>query len=328
MLASVLREYGGPEQLRVEQVADPEPGVGEVLVRVRAAGVQFVETQVRSGAMAGTPLAPPALPWTPGREVAGEVVAVGPDADPALIGQRVAGQTQRGGGYAELAVLPAADAHPVPAALSAADAVSLLGTGRTAVALTELAGVGPGDVVVVESAAGAVGALLVQLARKAGAARVIGLARGERKLALAKEFGADTVVDYGTPGWSAALREAGVMGVTVVFDGVGGPIGREAFELLGAGGRFVAFGFSSGSATGLAEGEAAARGVSALSYWGPAVGPRGPEVQLRQTRDALAAAAAGTLRPFVGRTFPLAEADAAHRAIEARESTGKTVLLP
>jgi NADPH2:quinone reductase len=227
-----------------------------------------------------------------------------------------------------LALLSAAEAHPVPEELSAAQAVSLLGTGRTAVALTELAGVGPGDTVVVESAAGAVGALLVQLARNAGATRVIGLARGDRKLALAKEFGADLVVDYGTPGWSAALREAGVTEVSVVFDGVGGAIGREAFELLGAGGRFVAFGFSSGSGTTLAEGEAEARGAGVLSYWGPPVGPRGPEVQLRQTREALAAAAAGTLRPFVGLAFPLAEAAAAHRAIEARESTGKTVLLP
>jgi NADPH2:quinone reductase len=180
-------------------------------------------------------------------------------------------------------------------------------------------------VVLVESAAGAVGVLLLQLARAAGAARVVGLARGERKLALAQEFGADTVLDYGAPGWSAALRNAGV---SVVFDGVGGGVGREAFELLGTGGRFVTFGFSSGSGTQLADGEAAGRGVEVLPYWGPPVGPRGPEAQVRQTRAALAMAAAGRLRPFVGASFPLAAADAAHRAIERRETVGKTVLLP
>jgi NADPH2:quinone reductase len=323
--ASVLREYGEPEELRLEDVPDPAPGDGQVLVRVAAAGVQFVETQVRAGALAGTPLAPAALPWTLGREVAGEVVALGGNVDRALLGSLVAGQTPRAGGYAELAVLDLAATHPVPDGLSEAEAVSLLGTGRTAVALNELAGLGADDVVLVESAAGAVGVLLLQLARAAGAARVIGLARGERKLALAQEFGAHTVVDYGAPGWSAALRNAGV---SVVFDGVGGGVGREAFELLGTGGRFVTFGFSSGSGTQLADGEAAGRGVEVLPYWGPPVGPRGPEAQVRQTRAALAMAAAGRLRPFVGASFPLAGADAAHRAIERRETVGKTVLLP
>jgi NADPH2:quinone reductase len=323
--ASVLRAYGEAEELRLEDVPDPAPGDGQVLVRVAAAGVQFVETQVRSGAMTGTPLAPAALPWTPGREVAGEVVALGKDVDPALLGSLVAGQTPRAGGYAELAVLDAAAAHLVPDGLNAAEVVSLLGTGRTAVALNELAGIGSDDVVLVESAAGAVGVLLLQLARAAGAGRVIGLARGERKLALAKEFGADTVLDYGAPGWSAALRDAGV---SVVFDGVGGDAGREAFELLGVGGRFVTFGFSSGSGTRLADGEAAGRGVEVLPYWGPPVGPRGPEAQLRQTRTALAMAASGRLRPFVGAAFPLAAANAAHEAIERRETVGKTVLVP
>ncbi|WP_052439098.1 zinc-binding dehydrogenase, partial [Streptacidiphilus jiangxiensis] len=287
MLASVVREFGGPEMLRPEQVAEPVAGAGELLVAVAASGVQFVETQIRAGALAGTPLAPAALPYTPGREVAGEVLAVGAGVDPALVGRLVAGQTPRGGGYAELAVLEAASTHPVPAGLGPAEAVSLLGTGRTAFALGELARLGADDVVLVESAAGAVGVLLLQLARAAGAARVIGLARGESKLALVREFGADTAVDYGEPGWSAALRDAGV---TVAFDGVGGSVGRETFDLLGPGGRFVTFGFSSGAGTRLGEGEAAERGVDVLSYWGPPVGPRGPEAQLRQTREALDAA--------------------------------------
>lgn len=154
---------------------------------------------------------------------------------------------------------------------------------------------------------------------------MIGLAQGESKLALARGFGADSAVDYGRPGWSAALRDAGV---TVVFDGVGGVVGREAFDLLGPGGRFVTYGFASGSGTRLDEGEAAGRSVAVLSYWGPPVGPRGPEAQLRQTREALAATASGRLRPFVGATFPLTAADAAHRAIERRETVGKTVLVP
>ncbi|MEY9849446.1 NADPH2:quinone reductase [Streptacidiphilus sp. BW17] len=325
MLASVVREYGGPEQLRLEDVPDPVPGPGELLVRVEAAGVQFVETQVRAGRMAGTPLAPPSLPWVPGSEVAGTVVATGEGVDPSLVGARVTGRTGQGGGYAESALLREHDAHPIPERLGAAEAVSLLGTGRTAVGLTELAAVGPDDVVLVESAASAVGTLLVQLARQAGVRRVVGLARGERKLALAKEFGADTVLDYAEPGWSAALSDAGV---SVVFDGVGGTIGREAFELLRPGGRFIAFGFSSGAGTTIAPGEAEQRGVTTLDYFGPPTGARSPEVQHRQTRDLLTAVAAGRVRPLVGQTFPLRDAAAAHAAIERRETVGKTVLLP
>ncbi|MBF9068344.1 zinc-binding dehydrogenase [Streptacidiphilus fuscans] len=325
MLASVVREYGGPEQLRLESVPDLVPGPGELLVRVEAAGVQFVETQVRAGLMAGTPLAPPVLPWVPGNEVAGTVAATGEGVDPSLVGARVAGRTQQGGGYAESALLREQDIHRIPESLGAAAAVSLLGTGRTAVGLTELAELGPDDVVLVESAASAVGTLLLQLARQASVRQVVGLARGERKLALAEEFGADTVLDYAEPGWSSALHEAGV---SVVFDGVGGAIGREAFELLRPGGRFVAFGFSSGVGTAIAPGEAEQRGVTSLAYWGPPTGARSPEVQFRQTRDLLAAVAAGRIRTLVGQTFPLRDAAAAHAAIERRETVGKTVLLP
>ncbi|MHA6764200.1 zinc-binding dehydrogenase [Streptacidiphilus sp. PAMC 29251] len=329
MRAIVVREFGGPEQLRWEEVPDPVPGPGEVLVEVEAAGVQFIETQIRAGSMQGvSPAAPAGLPWTPGREVAGVVRAVGAGTDPELVGRRVAGQTATQGGYAELAVLVAAMAHPLPDQLSSTDAVALLGTGRTAVGLIETAGIGKGDTVLIESAAGAVGAQVIQLARAAGAERIIGLARGEEKLKLVRELGADAAVDYTAEDWPAQVRAAAPDGVTVVLDAVGGEIAGQAFELLAPGGRFVTFGFASGVRTVLDPAVVAERGILTPAYFGPPTGPRSPQEQLRQTREALAAAADGRLKPLVGQSFPLADAAAAHEAISARATVGKTVLIP
>ncbi len=181
MRAIVVREFGGPEVLRAEELPDPVPGPGQLLVRVAAAGIQHIETQTRTGTLQGvSPVAPKALPWTPGREVAGEVVAVGDGLkDPVWVGRRVSGTTVDAGGYAELALVETAAANQLPDALDYADAVSLLGTGRTALGIVEMAEVGKGDTVLIEAAAGAVGVLSIQLARAAGAERIIGLARGE-----------------------------------------------------------------------------------------------------------------------------------------------------
>ncbi|WP_055585268.1 zinc-binding dehydrogenase [Streptacidiphilus griseoplanus] len=329
MRAIVLRQYGGPEELRLEEVPEPVAGPGEVVVGVDAAGIQFVETQIRSGSMQGaSPVAPTMLPWTPGREVAGVVESVGAGVDRQLVGRRVAGQTATGGGYAERAVLAVDGLHLLPETLGSAEAVSLLGTGRTAVALVETAGIGEGDIVLVESAAGAVGTLVLQLARAAGAGMLIALAGGEAKLGLAREFGADAAIDYTEPDWPEQVRRVAPDGVTVVLDAVGGPTGLSAFELLAPGGRFVIYGASSGSVTRLDPAAAAERGVTVSSYVGPPTGHRAPAVQLRQTREALVAAAEGRLRPVVGQRFPLAEASAAHAAITSRATVGKTVLLP
>lgn len=332
MRAIVVREFGGPEVLRIEQVPDPVPGAGQLLVEVAAAGIQFIETQTRTGVLQGvSPVAPRGLPWTPGREVAGVVTAVGDEVDAdQWLGRRVAGLTPGadGGGYASLALVEAAAAHPLPETLGYPEAVSLLGTGRTALGLVEMAEVGKGDTVLIESAAGAVGVLAIQLARAAGADRIIGLARGAEKLALVRQFGADAAVDYTAADWPEQVRAAAPEGVSVVFDAIGGDIGARAFELLADGGRFLVFGFSSGTMTKPDPAAVTDRNINNLSYFGPAAGPRGPQTQLRQSRDVIAAAAEGRLRPFVGRTFPLEQAEAAHTAITARATVGKTVLEP
>jgi NADPH2:quinone reductase len=170
----------------------------------------------------------------------------------------------------------------------------------------------PGETVLVEAAAGGVGSLLVQLAAGAGA-RVIAAAGGQRKLALARELGAAVAVDYAEPDWTAGLE-----GVDVVFDGVGGEIGCAAFELLRPGGRFCPFGMASGAFAEVPERD----GVTLVRRGRPA-----PADMLVHTRSTLVEAAAGRLRPVIGQTFPLERAAEAHAAIEARETIGKTLLI-
>jgi NADPH:quinone reductase len=330
MRAIVVREFGGPEVLRLEEAPDPIAGPGQLLVRVAAAGIQYIETKTRAGLLQGvSPVAPKSLPWIPGREVAGEVIAAGGGVAAEWIGRRVAGLTiAMGGGYAELALVEAAGAHQIPDTLGYPEAVSLLGTGRTALGLIETAEVGKGDTVLVESAAGAVGVLSMQLAHAAGARRVIGLARGAEKLAVAKDFGADIAIDYTAEDWSDQVRAAAPEGVTVVFDAVGGQIGAAAFEVLADGGRFLIFGFSDGVMTEIDPSRAAERKINVLSYFGPPAGPRSPEAQLRLSREVFAAVGEGRLRTFVGRRFPLDQAAEAHAAIADRGTVGKTVLEP
>jgi NADPH2:quinone reductase len=223
------------------------------------------------------------------------------------------------GGYAERAVSPASRLIDVPDALTMRDAVALLADGRTALALAARAELRAGETVLIEAAGGGVGTLLVQIARNAGA-RVVALAGHPRKLALARDLGADLTVDYRHDGWDRQVRDATGQ-VDVVFDGVGGAVGLAAFGLLGAGGRFCPFGMASGSFTAVTPEHAAAWRISLRSGAGAS-----PGELAALTRTALAEGAAGRLRPVVGQEFELAEAAGAHAAIEARETIGKTLL--
>ncbi|MEV6811669.1 zinc-binding dehydrogenase [Micromonospora sp. NPDC051296] len=315
MRAVWLREFGGPEMLVPGPAPDPIPGPGQVLIGVVHANITFVETQFRA---TGFGPSPASLPVIPGNGVGGVISAVGPDVDPGLVGRRVVTGTGGSGAYAELVVVDATAPVAVPDGLPLDQAVALLADGRTALMLFDAAGPGPGDRVLVEAAAGGVGSLLVQLAARSGA-RVVGLAGGTRKVALLPGLGARIAVDYREPDWVKRVRSA-VGGVDVVFDGVGGTIGRAAFELLDPGGRMLSFGLASGEWAGIPEETAAERGVTLAR---PAPTPQ----QLRAyTERALAEAAAGRLRPVIGQRFPLERAADAHAAISARETVGKTLL--
>lgn len=318
-----FHEYGPPEVLRVDEVPDPQPGSGEVLVRVTAAGIGFADVQIRAGLMrAALPELP--LPFAPGFEVAGTVVAVGAGVDARTVGRQVAGATS-GGGYAELAVLQAASAVPVPGALDDRTAVALLGQGATAVGVAEAARLTSTDTVLVEAAAGGVGSLLVQLAKRAGAT-VVAAVRGAPKLVVAKELGADVVVDYSTPDWPRRVRDAVGGSVSVVMESTGGAVSEAAFELLApVAGRMVIYGTTSGQPPRFDPLAVYHKAVSVTGFASVAL----PAQRLARLRDqAFALAESDELRPVIGTVLPLAQARAAHQAFEDRAAVGKTILTP
>jgi NADPH2:quinone reductase len=312
--------FGGPDELRCEEVADPQPAAREVRIRVESAGVHLVDTSIRRGDPG--PFPRPDLPMTPGREVAGVVDAVGAAADENWRGQRVVAHLGvASGGYAELAVAAADTLHAVPDTLDADAAVAMIGTGRTTVAILDLAEPRRGDVVLVTAAAGGIGTLLVQAGRNAGAT-VVRVAGGASRSCWYVTSARSSPSTTTSPGWADRVRSLqGERPVTTVFDGVGGSIGPAALELLGPGGRLVLYGWSSGTPTELDETELRRRSISVARLQRPT------DMKALETR-ALAAASARWLQSVVGHRYRLCDAAAAHRAIETRATFGKTVLRP
>jgi len=326
MHAIRLHTFGPAENLTYETVEDPEPGPGQVRIAVRAAGVHLLDTALREGHQGPLPQ-PPALPTVPGREVAGVVESLGDGVAGLWLGKRVVAHLGFApGGYAELAVTDVDRVHEIPGNLDFAQAVAMIGTGRTTMGILQFAELGPDSVAVIPAAAGGIGTLLVQYAKNAGAT-VVGLAGGPRKVALVAENGADLAVDYTDPAWADKVRAfLGGRPATVVFDGVGGDIARESVRLLGKHGRHIVFGWAG---EGIHDGQPyLVEGVSE-QVLGPVMARKagGPNPIRTLELRALAEAAAGRLTPAVQR-FPLAEAAAAHRALESRGTTGKVVLEP
>ena len=326
MHAIRLHAFGPAENLSYEEVADPMPGPGQVRIAVAAAGVHLLDTALREGEQGPLP-EPPVLPTVPGREVAGVVESLGEGVATLWLGRRVVAHLGFApGGYAELAVTEVDRVHEIPANLDFAAAVAMIGTGRTAMGILQFAELGPGAVAVIPAAAGGIGTLLVQYAKNAGAT-VVGLAGGPEKTARVAANGADLAVDYAEPGWPDKVRaHLGGRPATVVLDGVGGEVARHSTQLLGPGGRHLVFGWS---AAGIRGGEPHLVDGVSEQVLGPVMMRKagGPNpVQTLELR-ALAEAAAGRLTPAVQR-FPLAEAAAAHRALETRRTTGKVVLEP
>ncbi|MET7777553.1 zinc-binding dehydrogenase [Streptomyces mirabilis] len=326
MHAIRLHTFGPAENLTYEKTEDPEPGPGQVRIAVAAAGVHLLDAALRAGARGPAP-APTPLPTIPGREVAGTVESLGAGVEGHWLGRRVVAHLGfTPGGYAELAVTDVDRLHEIPENLDFAQAVAMIGTGRTTMGILQFAELGPGSVALIPAAAGGIGTLLVQYARHAGAT-VIGLAGGPEKVARVHENGADLAVDYKDGGWPDRVRaRLGGKPVTVVFDGVGGDVARAAVDLLGPGGKHLVFGWSGeGIQSG---GPLPVEGVSE-QVLGPVMlrAAGGPDPVRTLELRALAEAAAGRLTPAVTR-FPLAAAAEAHRALETRATLGKVVLEP
>ncbi|MFD4527062.1 NADP-dependent oxidoreductase [Streptomyces sp. NPDC058470] len=308
MHAIVQSAFGGPETLVHKETDVPEPGPGEVLLRVAGAGVNPGDTVLRSGRVPGLVT----LPWTPGNDVSGVVERVGEGVTRFVPGDEVYGllPVSRRGSYAEYTAVPAAVLAPRPKNLDLAHAGAVPLVAFTAwQALAVLARVRPGDRVLIHAAAGGVGHVAVQLAKELGA-HVIGTARAANHEFL-RGMGADELIDYTATDFRTAVAP-----VDTVLDLVGGSYGPLSLDVLRPGGLLIGASIDPGTD----EAQAEARG---LRYVWVTAEPSG-EVLERVTERI----EAGRLRVTVQRTYPLAEAAAAHRAIEERRTTGKIVLVP
>jgi len=322
MKAIRIHAVGGLEALRYEDVPDPTPKPGEAVVRVEAAGVNFIDTYHRTG------LYKVPLPYTLGQEGAGPVEAVASDVAGLRPGDRVA-WTSAPGAYAQRAAVPAARLVKLPDGVSSRDGAAVMLQGMTAHYLTTSTyPLKPGDACLVHAAAGGVGLLLCQIAKLLGA-RVIGTVGSQAKAQLAREAGAGDVVDYSSQDFEAEVKRitAG-KGVQVVYDGVGKAVFEKALNCLAPRGMMVTFGNASGPVPAIEPLTLSQKGSlfltrpTLVNY----IATR-QELEAR-ARDLFSWIAAGKLKVRVGAEFPLERAADAHRALEGRQTTGKVLLIP
>jgi len=313
MRAVVFERNGGPDVLVEAERPDPTPADGEVLVRVEAAGVNYMDVYERTGKGGyGTP--PPAVP---GAEGAGTIVDTG---------ERVAWMNVQGS-YAELLAAPRDRLVPVPDGLAADVAAATLLQGMTAHYLVhDSYAVRPGDWVVVHAAAGGVGLLLVQLVKQRGG-RVIATTSSPDKAELARAAGADEVIGY--EGFGDRAREiSGGEGVAVVYDGIGRTTFAEGLDALRPTGSMIVYGAASGAPEPLEVATLAAKGSLYVQRPTLKTYARTPELLQPRARQVLDLVSRGELDVRIGATYPLAEARRAHEDLEARRTTGKLLLLP
>ncbi|MEU3754230.1 zinc-binding dehydrogenase [Streptomyces olivoreticuli] len=302
-------ENGGPEVLRVETTDVPVPGPGELLLRTEAVGVTLpVVRKVREG---GLP-----LPASLGGEVAGEIVAVGPEVTGFAVGDRVTGLCFADG-YADHSLLHSSMASPVPAAASAVDAVALVRCGLVALGAHEAARPAEGESVLVTAAASGAGHLAVQLAKARGAKRVVGAVSSAAKAGFVRSLGADEVVTYD--------ELADVAPVDIVLDAVGDALLTPALAALAPGGRLVAY--SSGGGT-IEAYDLLVGAKSAIGFQMALIARHRPALMEQWRLELWELFAAGRLRPRIHAELPLEEAAEAHRIIESRVNLGKVVLRP
>jgi NADPH2:quinone reductase len=315
MRAIQQQEFGGPEVLQLVDLPRPEPGQGEVLIRVARAGLNFADTHQRTNSY----LAKATLPLVPGAEVAG----VREDT-----GERVVALTGTGG-YAEYATAPEAMTFAIPEGLDDGTALAILLQGLTAWHLYRTcARLQPGESVVVHAAAGGVGSLAVQLGHPMGAGRVIATASTEEKRALALELGADAAVDASPDGLQERLEEANLgRKVDAVFEMAGGAVFEQSLAALAPFGRIVAYGIASGEPNEVSTGSLMRRSRAVVGFWlMHCLGK--PHMVDEALADLFARAARGELRAVVGATYPLGDAARAQEDLQGRRTTGKLLLDP
>ena len=324
MKAVVCHEFGPPENLRVEEVPDPVPGEGQVLVEVRAAPVTFPDTLMLEDKYQFK--APP--PYVPGGEVAGVVRALGPGVTRLSVGDRVVGGLGVTGAFAELALVAAEGARLLPASVGFAEATGLnYAYGTTLYGLKHRGELAPGEILLVLGAGGNVGLSAVELGSMMGA-RVIAAASTEEKLELCRQRGAQETINYSTEDLKQRAKElTSGAGVDVVYDCVGGDRAEQALRAIGWGGRFLVVGFAAGIPA-IPLNLALLKSCQIVGVFYGAMTARDPELSAAVTNELVELTASGQLTPHVSERYPLERAAEAMRSMMDREAAGKLVVEP
>ena len=323
MKAIVCEAYGGPEVLAWREVPDPPPpGPGEVLLRLLARGVQYVDVLMA----AGTYQFRPEPPFIPGSEAAGEVLAVGPGVTRFHPGDQVMSR-HRLGAFAERAVVPESACESVPAGLSLEQAGVFRAAHATAYhALLQRGRLASGEWVLIHGAAGGIGIAAIQVAKLMGA-RVIATAGTEAKRAACLEEGADHAIPYAGGFLDAVKALTGGRGVDIVYDPIGAGVTEDSLRCLAWGGRLLILGFLGGGPANIRSNYLLIKGIEAIGVRIGGLQEANPSLAEANARDLARLAGEGKLRPRISHRFPLERAADALRAVMAREVIGKAVLV-
>jgi NADPH:quinone reductase len=320
--ALMCREFGDLSVLKMENIASPNPGPGQVKIAMRACGVNFADSLVTAGKYQSQP----SLPFTPGFEVAGDVIALGEGVEGFTIGDRVMGMVGLGG-YAEELVADVAQLSLLPPTMDYVSAASFAVTyGTSYLALVHRARLQAGEVLLVHGAAGGVGLTAVEIGKQLGA-RVIATAGGPEKLKIAQAAGAEVLIDYRTEDIRERVKAAtNGQGADVIYDPIGGDVFDASLRCVAFEGRILVIGFAGGRIQQIPSNHVMVKNVDIIGLNRGPYEARRPEVTRQAYATLMAWQAAGKISPLVSKTFPLAEAVAAIESVTNRSSTGKVVV--
>lgn len=324
MKAIRVEEFGDPEVLKLVEVERPSPGEGEVLVEVKAAGVNYADTMRRRNQY----ILRQELPFIPGSEIAGIVAEIGSEVENTNEGDRIVTLVGTSG-YAGYAVASAQNLIPIPNGMDFDEAAAIPLQGLTAYHVLKTSGqLKEGESVVVHAAAGGVGTLAVQMARLMGASPVIATASTQEKLDLAQELGADVLINYTGEDWPEQVCEAtGGKGADIILEMVGGDFVEKNLHCLSAFGRMVVYGSASGERGSLVAANLMRKNQVVAGFFLPQIMSR-PELFGPSLKEILAWISSGNLKLIIGARYPLEKAREAHEALEGRKTTGKIILNP
>lgn len=318
MLAYRIKNFDTAPLL--EEIPSPSPAAHEVKVRIRACGLNFADLLLQKGTYQDTP--PP--PFTPGLEVAGEVIACGSQVQGLVCGDRVAVFSGQGG-LAQEGVFDAGRVVPIPDSMSFEDAAALqIAYGTSLVALDHCARLQPGETLLVTGAAGGVGLTAVEIGKLMGA-RVIAYARGAGKLEVARKAGADHLIDADAD-LRAEVKALG--GADVVYDAVGGDVWKAAFRATNPGGRLLPIGFASGEVPQIPANHLLVKNLTVIGFYIGGYMKSHPAVMQRALSQLMQWHSAGRISPHISHVLPLAQVDEGMELLRSRASTGKVVITP